>query len=40
MAKVLGTIAQDSWDIFDQIMVSQLLIQNNFASFNYWKGDI
>jgi hypothetical protein len=32
--KGLGTIAfQDSWDIFDQIMVSQSLIQNNFSSF-------
>jgi hypothetical protein len=37
----LGTIAyRDSWDIFDQIMVSQTLIQDNFSSFNYWKAGI
>ena len=39
--KGLGTIAfRDSWDIFDQIMVSQSLIQNDFSSFQYWKAGI
>lgn len=39
--KGLGTIAyRDSWDIFDQIMVSQSLIQNDFSSFRYWKAGI
>lgn len=39
--KGLGTIAyRDSWDIFDQIMVTQSLIQHSFASFNYWKAGI
>jgi hypothetical protein len=39
--KGLGTIAyRDSWDIFDQIMVSQSLIQNDFTSFRYWKAGI
>ncbi|TDE06650.1 endonuclease/exonuclease/phosphatase family protein [Flavobacterium hiemivividum] len=37
----LGTIAyRDSWDIFDQIMVSQSLIRNDFSSFSYWKAGI
>lgn len=37
----LGTIAyRDSWDVFDQIMVSQSLIRNDFSSFNYWKAGI
>jgi hypothetical protein len=39
--KGLGTIAfRDSWDIFDQIMVSQSLIQNGYSSFRYWKAGI
>lgn len=39
--KGLGTIAyRDSWDVFDQIMISQSLIQNNFSSYNYWKAGI
>lgn len=39
--KGLGTIAfRDSWDIFDQIMVSQSLIKNDFSSFQYWKAGI
>lgn len=37
----LGTIAyRDSWDIFDQIMVTQSLIQNDFSAFQYWKSGI
>ncbi len=39
--KGLGTIAfRDSWDIFDQIMVSQTLIKNDFSSYRYWKAGI
>ncbi|PRZ26333.1 endonuclease/exonuclease/phosphatase family protein [Flavobacterium granuli] len=39
--KGLGTIAfRDSWDIFDQIMVSQSLIQEDFSTFKYWKAGI
>lgn len=37
----LGTIAyRDSWDIFDQIMVSKTLIQNKFSGFQFWKAGI
>jgi hypothetical protein len=39
--KGLGTIAfRDSWDIFDQIMVTQTLIKNDFSTFQYWKSGI
>jgi hypothetical protein len=39
--KGLGTIAyRDSWDVFDQIIVLQSLITNDFFSFNYWKAGI
>ncbi|KDN55238.1 endonuclease/exonuclease/phosphatase family protein [Flavobacterium seoulense] len=39
--KGLGTIAfRDSWDIFDQIMVTQSLIKNDFSSYQYWKSGI
>jgi hypothetical protein len=39
--KGLGTIAfRDSWDIFDQIMVSQTLIQKDYLSYRYWKAGI
>ena len=42
MAKMgMGTIAyRDAWDIFDQIMVSETLIQTDFSSFRYWKAGI
>ena len=37
----MGTIAyRDAWDIFDQIMVSETLIQTDFSSFRYWKAGI
>lgn len=40
-AKGLGTIAfRDSWDIFDQILMTQSLIQNKFSSFQFWKAGI
>ncbi|WP_366185519.1 endonuclease/exonuclease/phosphatase family protein [Flavobacterium ovatum] len=36
-----GTIAyRDSWDIFDQILMTQSLIQNNFSQFQFWKAGI
>ncbi|MNG25821.1 hypothetical protein D3C84_1107280 [compost metagenome] len=37
----MGTIAfRDSWDIFDQIMMTQSLIQPDFTSFKFWKSGI
>ena len=37
----MGTIAyRDAWDIFDQIMVSETLIQSDYSSFRYWKAGI
>ena len=39
--KGLGTIAfRDSWDIFDQIMVTQSLVKNDFSTYQYWKAGI
>lgn len=39
--KGLGTIAfRDSWDIFDQVLVSQSLLQKDYSSFQYWKAGI
>ncbi|AWG20981.1 endonuclease [Flavobacterium faecale] len=39
--KGFGTIAfRDSWDIFDQIMVTQSLIQDKFKQFQFWKAGI
>ncbi len=36
-----GTIAhRDAWDIFDQIMVSETFLKNDFSSFRYWKAGI
>lgn len=31
---------RDSGDIFDQIMVSETLINGNYSSFRYWKAGI
>ena len=37
----LGTIAyRDSWDIFDQIMVSEPFINNDFTKYQFWKAGI
>jgi predicted extracellular nuclease len=37
----LGSIAhRDAWDIFDQIMVSQTLLQTNYTTYQYWKAGI
>ena len=39
--KGMGTLAfRDSWDIFDQIMMTHTLIQPDFASFKFWKAGI
>ena len=39
--KGMGTIAyRDAWDIFDQIMVSETLLQSDYSSFRYWKAGI
>ena len=39
--KGLGTIAfRDSWDIFDQIIITKSLIQADFSTFNFWKAGI
>jgi hypothetical protein len=39
--KGLGTIAfRDSWDIFDQVMVSGSLLQKDYNVFQYWKAGI
>jgi hypothetical protein len=39
--KGLGTIAfRDAWDIFDQIMVSESLLQKDYTSIQYWKAGI
>ena len=37
----MGTIAyRDAWDIFDQILVSETLIKQDYSSFRYWKAGI
>ncbi len=37
----MGTLAyRDSWDIFDQIMVSESLIREDRSSYRYWKAGI
>lgn len=39
--KGFGTIAfRDAWDVFDQIMVSETLIQTDYTSYRYWKAGI
>ncbi len=40
-AKGMGTIAfRDSWNIFDQIMMTQSFLQTDFSNFNFWKSGI
>lgn len=37
----MGTIAhRDAWDIFDQIMVSESLLQSDYSSYQFWKAGI
>lgn len=39
--KGLGTIAyRDSWNIFDQIIMTKSLIKSDFSTFNFWKSGI
>ncbi|WPO80294.1 endonuclease/exonuclease/phosphatase family protein [Flavobacterium sp. KACC 22761] len=39
--KGMGTIAfRDSWDIFDQIILTQSLRQPDFSSYKFWKAGI
>ena len=39
--KGLGTIAfRDAWDIFDQILISESLLQKDYNSYQYWKAGI
>ena len=39
--KGMGTLAfRDSWDIFDQIIITKSLIEPNFESFKFWKAGI
>lgn len=37
----MGTIAhRDAWDIFDQIMISESLLKNEYSSWQFWKAGI
>ncbi|SNR24112.1 endonuclease [Flavobacterium sp. ov086] len=37
----MGTIAfRDSWDIFDQIIITESLIKPDFSTYKYWKAGI
>lgn len=39
--KGMGTIAfRDSWDIFDQIIITESLLKPAFSSFKFWKAGI
>jgi hypothetical protein len=39
--KGLGTIAyRDSWNIFDQIIMTASLVKSNFSTFNFWKAGV
>jgi hypothetical protein len=39
--KGMGTIAhRDAWDIFDQIMVSESVLQSDYSSYQFWKAGI
>ena len=39
--KGLGTIAyRDSWDVFDQILISGSLLQKDYKTYQYWKAGI
>lgn len=39
--KGMGTIAfRDSWNIFDQIIMTESVIKNDFSKFNFWKAGI
>ncbi|KQB38688.1 hypothetical protein [Flavobacterium aquidurense] len=39
--KGMGTIAfRDSWDVFDQIIITESLIKPDFSTFKFWKAGI
>jgi endonuclease/exonuclease/phosphatase family metal-dependent hydrolase len=39
--KGMGTIAfRDSWNIFDQIIMTESFLNNDFSTFNFWKAGI
>lgn len=39
--KGMGTLAfRDSWDIFDQIIITKSLIEPDFDSFKFWKAGV
>ena len=39
--KGMGTIAfRDSWNIFDQIIMTESFLKNDFSTFNFWKARI
>lgn len=39
--KGLGTIAyRDSWNVFDQIIMTESLVKSDFLTFNFWKAGI
>lgn len=39
--KGMGTIAyRDSWNIFDQIIMTGSLVTSNFSTYNFWKAGI
>lgn len=41
LTRGMGTLAfRDSWDIFDQIILSESLIKPDFDSFKFWKAGI
>lgn len=41
MNKGMGTIAfRDSWDIFDQIIMTESLIKLDYSNFKFWKAGI
>ncbi|KAF2516165.1 endonuclease/exonuclease/phosphatase family protein [Flavobacterium foetidum] len=41
MNKGMGTIAfRDSWNVFDQIIMTESLTKSDFTTFNFWKAGI
>ncbi|HBK82328.1 MAG TPA: endonuclease [Flavobacterium sp.] len=39
--KGIGTLAhRDSWDLFDQIMLTESFINKTFSSWSYWKAGV
>jgi hypothetical protein len=41
MNKGIGTLAfRDSWDFFDQIIISEPLLRKDYSSWRYWKAGV